>query len=325
MASPGLPQAGAYNGTLHYCPPNLSAFEPTKPLVRSANINTLIWIGGLGDTLLSVAYPLKIAESLSPTWSLVTASIGSSGKSWGVSSIAQDADEIGKLVAYFKQQRPSGKIVIMGHSTGCQDCMEYLVGAKAEQRPTVDGVILQAPVSDREALANGLPQAFMHEADQLALKMCREGHDKDAMPNRLTKPAFGRVAITARRWVDIASPGPDHTGADDYFSSDLSDERLKNTFGKLPPTAPLLILYGGSDEAVPESVNKDDLVYKWIKTVQEGGGNVDRLNGSIVAEATHNLNGCPEPVVRDLVQRVVGFVGRLDNGDFPASASGSRV
>ncbi|KAK5124052.1 hypothetical protein LTR85_002249 [Meristemomyces frigidus] len=324
--SEGYPPAGAHPGTLHYIPPNLCAFEPTKPLVRSANINTLIWIGGLFDTLLSVAYPSKIAQALAPTWSLVTASLSSSGKSWGISSIAKDAQDIAKIVAYFREQRPGGKIVIMGHSTGCQDCMEYVVGAKAEQRPAVDGVILQAPVSDREAIHNHLPEAFIHEADQLALEMCREGHEKDMMPARLTQPLFNTsIAITARRWVDIASPGPDHTGADDYFSSDLPDERLMTIFGKLPPSTPLLILYGGSDESVPPSVNKDTLVFRWIKSVQEGGGQVDRLNGSIVPDATHNLNGIPEPVVRDLVQRVVGFVGRLDNGDFATAASGSRI
>ncbi|KAK5739375.1 hypothetical protein LTR17_005280 [Elasticomyces elasticus] len=317
------PPAGAHPGTLHFIPPNLAAFEPTKPLVRSMNVNTLLWIGGMFDTFLSVTYPMKIAQALPATWSLVTASLGSAGKSWGVGSIAQDAEDVAKIVAYLKAMRPGGKIVIMGHSTGCQDCMEYTVGAKAEQRPSVDGVILQASVSDREAIVNELPTAFLNEADQLALKMCREGHDKDAMPSRLTKPVFGRIAITARRWLDVASPGPDHNGADDFFSSDLPDERLAKTFGKLPPTSPLLILYGGSDESVPAHVNKDELVSKWIRAVENGGGHVDRFNGSIVPEATHNLNGCPEPVVHDLVQRVVGFVGRLDNGDF--QGAGARM
>ncbi|KAK4561210.1 hypothetical protein LTR86_005165 [Recurvomyces mirabilis] len=325
MESSHFPPPGAHPGTLHYIPDNLAAFEPTKPLSQAGNVNTLIWIGGMFDTFLSVAYPLKIAESLPPTWSFMTASLGSAGKSWGVGSIAQDAKDIAKIVAYVKERRPRGKVVIMGHSTGCQDCMEYVVGAKAAERPAVEGVILQAPVSDRQALEAQLPQAFMHEANQLALKMCREGHEKDAMPNRITVSAFGRIAISARRWVDIASPGPDHTGADDYFSSDLVDTWLKNTFGRFPPTAPLLILYSGNDESVPSSINKDELVHRWINIVQEGGGHVDQYNGSIVPDATHNLNGCAENVVRDLVQRVVGFVARLDNGDFNPQSQGSRI
>jgi len=323
MESGQSPSPGAHPGVLHHVPPNLYAFEPTKPLVRSLDVNTLLWVGGLSDTLLSVAYPLKIAQALPPTWGFATVSLGSTGNSWGTTSIAQDAADLARLVAYFKERRPGGKIVIMGHSTGCQDCMEYLVGAKAEQRPAVDGVILQAPVSDREAIAHHLPQAVVNEANQLALKMCREGHDKDAMPNRLTRPLFGDVAIMARRWVDIASPAPDHTGADDYFSSDLPDDRLNSTFGRLRPSTPLLLLYSGNDESVSPSLDKDTLIYRWIKTVRENGGKVDRLNGSIVPGAMHNLNGSPEAIVQDLVLRVQGYIERLDNGDFSSSQAGA--
>lgn len=254
----------------------------------------------------------------------MTASLGSAGKSWGVSSIGEDADDIAKIVSYVKQLRPEGRVVIMGHSTGCQDCMEYVVGAKAEQRPTMDGIILQAPVSDREAIGELLPEAFLHEANQLALKMCREGRGKDAMPNRLTA-GFGRVAITAKRWVDVASPAPNHDGADDYFSSDLPDERLNKTFGKLPPSTPLLILYGGADESVPPSVDKHALVSRWMRIVQGSGGIVDNVNGGITPEATHNLNGNDKVVVEDLVKRVLGFVGRLDSGDLKAAQAGSRI
>ncbi|KAK3116277.1 hypothetical protein LTR53_003529 [Teratosphaeriaceae sp. CCFEE 6253] len=325
MESNTSPPAGAHPGVLHYIPGNLAAFEPAKPLVHAAHINTLLWIGGMFDTFLSVKYPMEIAKVLPGTWSLATASIGSAGKSWGVGSVAQDAEDVAKIVAYFTEMRPGGKVVIMGHSTGCQDCMEYVVGAKAAQRSSVHGVILQAPVSDREAMASYLPEAFMHEANQLALKMCREGHDKDAMPYRLTKNLFGRIAITARRWVDIASPGPDHVGADDYFSSDLPADRLKKTFGKLPPSTPLLILFGGSDESVPSTVDKDALVNRWMSIAQDSGGNVDRTNGGVVPEATHNLNACLEPIVRDLVQRVVGFIGRLDKGDFADGGTGARM
>jgi hypothetical protein len=176
--------------------------------------------------------------------------------------------------------------------------MEYIVGNNADKRPAVDGIILQAPVSDREALHKEAPQAFMNEADQLALRMCREGKDQDALPNRLTHGAgFGRIAITARRWVDIASPGPYHDGKDDYFSSDLPEERLRGTFGKLPASAPLLILYSGADASVPESVDKRRLVQQWMHVTEDGGGVVDAVNGGIVEGASHNLNNQAEQIV----------------------------
>lgn len=274
------------------------------------------------DTLHSVQYPFTIAQSLGPTWSVVTASLGSAGHSWGVSSIAKDAEEMAKIVAYLRERRPGGKVVIMGHSTGCQDCMEYIVGKNASARPAVDGIILQAPVSDREAMAEELPQTFKNEADQLALKMCREKHGAECMPNRLTKPVFGRIAITAKRWVDVSSPGPDHSGADDYFSSDLSVERLTNTFGKLPASSPLLILYSGADESVPAKVDKEKLIRSWMDVVKSSGGSVDETTGAKpVAGASHNLNDSSEAVVADLVGRVVAFVTQLDNGSFRGNAA----
>jgi predicted alpha/beta hydrolase family esterase len=39
----------------------------------------------------------------------------------------------------------NGEIIIMGHSTGCQNALLYLAHRKD---PKVKGVILQAPVSD---------------------------------------------------------------------------------------------------------------------------------------------------------------------------------
>lgn len=277
------------------------------------------------DTPLQVEYPLSIAQSLGPTWSVVTALLGSSGQSWGVSSIARDAEDMAKIMTYLKAQRPGGKIVIMGHSTGCQDCMEYVVGTNAEKRPAVDGIILQAPVSDREAMAKDLPNAHMNEANQLALQMCRDRKEKDALPNRLTKPVFGRIAITAKRWTDVASPAPNHDGADDYFSSDLPDDRLRSTFGKLPASTPLLILYSGADECVPDTVDRRRLVQKWMHITESGGGSVDAVYGGIVEGASHDLGGQSDQIMGDLVRRVSGFLGRLDRGEIGAVAGGSRI
>ena len=312
-------------GTFHTIPPNLSAFEPTKPLAPSPSINTLLWIGGMFDTPLSVHYPLALASSLGANWSVLLANLNSAGMGWGVSSIARDAEDMSKIISYIKSLRPGGKVVVMGHSTGCQDCMEYTTGKGAESRPKVHGVILQAPVSDREAIANHLPTAFLHEVDQLALKWCREGKEKDCLPNRLTKPVFGRIGITARRWVDVSSPAPSHDGADDFFSSDLPDTRLRSTFGALPASSPLLLLFSGADESVPEGVDKRRLVQRWMHTVEQNGGAVDGVHGGVVDGASHTLNGQGGEIVGDLVRRVLGFVGRLEKGELGAGAGAARI
>jgi alpha-beta hydrolase superfamily lysophospholipase len=320
MASPN-----SHPGSLHLIAPNVSAFEPSKPLTSNQNTNTLIWIGGLSDSYSSVAYPYVLAQSLGPTWSLVIAALSSTGNSWGTSSITRDADEIAKIVTYLKERRPNGKLVIMGHSTGCQDCMQYLTGTGADKRPHVDGAVLQAPVSDREALTAELPEAFLHEANQLALKMCREKKDKDIIPNKFTGPVFGRTAVSARRWVDIASPGPDHRGADDFFSSDFGVDRVKESFGKLPAKTAVLILFSGSEENVSSSLDKEALVKKWTDVAKDAGASIDDTNGGVVPGASHNLNGNPDSVVQDLVQRVLGFVGRLDKNEFGQNTGGPRI
>lgn len=188
--------------------------------------------------------------------------------------------------------------------------MEYILGKGNEKRPGVDGIILQAPVSDREALEQELPAAFKQEADRLAIQMCKERKEKEYIPNRLTRPVFGRLAVTARRWLDVSSPGPDHSGADDYFSSDHGMERLQKTFGKLTNKTPVLILYSGSEENIPESVDKEKLVETWVGVVKDAGGVVDEGSG-LIPGASHNLNGNPDEVVQDLVKRVVAFTGRV--------------
>lgn len=213
----------------------------------------------------------------------------------------------------------------MGHSTGCQDCMQYLTGTGADKRPPVDGAVLQAPVSDREAIEADLPKSFVNEANQLALKLCREKKDKEIMPNRLTSPLFGRTAVSARRWVDIASPEPDHRGADDFFSSDFDEERLRESFGKLPARTPVLILFSGSEENVSPSLDKEALVKRWTSVAQGAGASIDDKNGGVVKGASHNLNGNPEHVVQDLVGRVLAFFERLDKGELGQSAAGSRI
>lgn len=60
------------------------------------------------------------------------------------------------------------KIILMGHSTGCQDAMQYLL-TKHHQTP-IHGAILQAPCSDREA--------FAEEGHTRVARAAKEMHDQ---------------------------------------------------------------------------------------------------------------------------------------------------
>ena len=188
----------------------------------------------------------------------------------------------------------------MGHSTGCQDCLHYFASEdKRGDRAKVDGVILQAPVSDREAMVKDMDKKEYDDACKMAEAWIKEGKGEHILPLNVTADMFGRNPLSARRWVALACQG----GEDDYFSSDLPDSRLQSTFGKVDK--PLLILFGEEDEYVPDHVDRKALVNKWIPFVK---GKVDEQSKELLVGASHNLNGDDEEVADELIKRVGKFL-----------------
>jgi len=249
--------------------------------------------------------------------------LSSSYNGYGTSSLSRDAKELGQCVEYFRSLGPNAKerkVVIMGHSTGAQDCMEYAVGKESDKRPRVDGLVLQGSVSDREALRQDMGEKEYGRIVELAKEYVASGRSDDIIPAfREGIKVYGHTPITAYRWNSFLSADGPGVGDDDYFSSDLSDERLKETFGKFG--VPLMVLFSGDDEHCPKSVHKETLVEKWVRVVKESGGIVDDENGGIVRRATHNLEGNRDEVVRDLCRRVCGFLGRIEKENFTSDAA----
>lgn len=241
--------------------------------------------------------------------------LSSSYSGWGTSSLDKDCAELAQCVAYLKEKKPDGKVVLMGHSTGCQDAMHYLVSPGAESRPPIDGAILQASVSDREAMVALLPEGVYEKSVKLAEELLKDGKGEEILPFSVTG-GFLKTPICARRWLSLASPGKD--GDDDYFSSDLEDAQLQKRFGMLPARSPLCILFGECDEYVPGFVDREELVQRWIETVKRGKGIVDEKHSGLLTDATHNLNGDPEEVLQDLITRVGGFLDRLEKDELKA-------
>jgi pimeloyl-ACP methyl ester carboxylesterase len=317
----------AHAGTLHKYSKKLVAFEhsSTAPSNASVALNTLIWIGGLGDGLLTVTYPTDIASSLPSQWVIAEIVLRSSYNGWATGRLSRDAREIGECVTYFRNLRPGKKVILMGHSTGCQDIMEYLVGPDAKNQPPVDGAILQGGVSDREAWEDMMETEeqkilFQKIVDQ-AKEMIDNGDERGILPVKGNTVAEELGApITAYRTYSLLSKG----GDDDYFSSDLSDEHFQTTFGKIPQTTPLCFLLGSEDPYVPTKINKKELLQRWTRIVREGGGTVDDENGGVIDGAHHNLVGDPEEVVQDLVKRVIGFTKTVEKHSESGQA-GSRL
>jgi len=313
----------AHAGTVHKYNRKLITFEHARPSSSTDAPNTILWIGGLGDGLLTVSYPTSIAESLPPTWSLAEVLLRSSYNGWATGRLSRDARELGECVRYFRELRPGKKIVLMGHSTGCQDIMEYLVGPDAKNHPPIDGAILQGGVSDRQAWEDMSrseeEKKGLEEIVETAKRMIEEGDEKAIVPLKGNRVAQELGApVTAYRTYSLLAKG----GDDDYFSSDLEDEVLKSTFGKIPANTSMCFLLGGEDPYIPASIDRPALIQRWTRLVREGGGAVDDTNSGIVVGASHNLNGDPDNVVKDLVNRVVRFVQKVEKSE---SGSASRL
>ncbi|KAI9687841.1 MAG: hypothetical protein M1822_001921 [Bathelium mastoideum] len=258
--------------------------------------------------------------------------LSSTGGAWGTKSLMQDAQELAQVVDHFRtlqkqQQRASGsvsnvftgKIALMGHSTGCQDIIEYLCGgahvdiqglngAPRVARNPVEAAILQAPVSDREALELSVPAASLADAVTVAENLVAEKRSHEIMPSALTMQALGPAPVSAARFLALASPGPKHAGADDYFSSDLDEARLGTTFGRIPRGVQLQVLMSEADEHVPERVDKEALVERWKEMVVA----VWDEDGGVIDGARHGLDGEEsEHAVRNVIGRVLRLLERV--------------
>ncbi|TKX26110.1 hypothetical protein C1H76_1636 [Elsinoe australis] len=307
-------QASFHRVGFHYIPP-ISAFELTQPGCReNPATNILLWIGGLFDTFGFVSYPFAISDTLPANWSLVQLILSSSGNSWGTTTLDHDVTEISNAVRYFrKHQQGDAKIVIMGHSTGCQDALHYVsaprLDSKEQDRPRVDGIILQAPVSDREALVDSLEPHDLNKGNVIAQQYVQEGRPDDCLPNSVTQPVYRNIGVTARRWLSLSSP--DGKGQDDMFSSDLTDDQLGRSFGSIPKGTAVLFLCGGKDEYVPEHVDPEAFMRRWKQFAEQAGAVVHPDSTRLLEGATHNLNGDPQTVVDDLSRRVNSFLDTL--------------
>ena len=95
---------------------------------------------------------------------------------------------------------------------------------------------------------------------------------------------------TASRYISLF----DINGDDDFFSSDLSDNELKDKLGhvgKLGKTTGLRLLaaYSNKDEYVPESIKKDDFLNRLV-TALNNGGKSGAAEGLLLENANHNLS-----------------------------------
>lgn len=292
-----------------------------------------------------------IAKALQPTpWSLFTLNLSSSYAQWGTSHLDRDSDEIAECLRYiqaYKQSKfPHSKTILMGHSTGSQVVLHYLHKPNPHtttpkfdphlshvKRPVLDGAIMQAPISDREAIQSVLQdglgkrpasecQAAFRQIQEIAKDAAKRDQSIDILlPMALTSQiGYGTTPISCRRFMSLASPkSPQQPEEDDLFSSDLSDEHLSKTFGMIKERGllrdQLVIFYSGADQAVPDWVDKEALLKRWKNAADHGGKDKvwDDEFTAIIPGASHALsNDDQAPARAFLCQRLMGYVQRIE-------------
>ncbi|KAL4915325.1 hypothetical protein BDW62DRAFT_203785 [Aspergillus aurantiobrunneus] len=327
--------SASYPGTLHNYTRRLVAFEFGSP--STPKPHSLLFIGGLTDGLYTVPYVQEIAKALEPTeWSIFSLLVSSSYGGWGIGSLDRDVEEIGQCVEYVRNLKKNliangtaGKVVIMGHSTGSQDVLHYLHsanplprnpdvdGVRGFTRPVVDGALMQAPVSDREALLQFVkegPEAL--EAYDKLVKFAQEQPARVICPLELTG-LIGldkTTPVNVRRFWSLSSPeSPAKPSEDDLFSSDMTDERLGETFGRIASRGllrtTLVALYSGNDEYAPKWLDKEALLARWQRATDAGGEKKwdDEASG-IIPGASHNVRGEGQAW---LIEHILSYLNRV--------------
>ncbi|CAN4112740.1 unnamed protein product [Withania somnifera] len=247
----------------------------------------VIFIGGLTDGFLATDYLEPLAVALDKEkWSLVQFLLSSSYSGYGTSSLRRDAMELDLLISYLINKEESEGVVLLGHSTGCQDIVYYMCTNAACSR-AVRAAILQAPVSDREYKAT-LP--YTASMIDLASNMITEGRNFELMPREANPDA----PITAFRYHSLCA----YNGEDDLFSSDFSDDQLKQKLGHMSNT-PCQVIFSMGDEYVPDYVDKKALVDRLCRA----------LGGAEKVEIEHGNHSLSNRVV-EAVEAIMSFVKR---------------
>lgn len=323
-------------GVLHTYGFNLTAFEITE-YTGERTENLILFIGGLGNGLLNVPYIPSLAQAAARfqsknkgKWNVAQVLLSSAYNGWGTSTLERDSKQLKKAIEYFRSKNGGNRknIVLMGHSTGCQNSMHYLTNvlirasaadpmssssssssSSVDYNPNdtekyeIQGAILQASVSDQEAFrADHKNVDFDALTKEVYDEYIAQGRGKEILPEKFRKLSFN-TPITAYRFHSLVSK----KGDDDYFSSYLTDDDFQQTFGKVQ--TPLLVLYSGNDQFVPSHVNKEELIQRW-KTItpQEYWSNYSR----IIPGGKHDLgDGSPTEAIETLVDLVTLFINDL--------------
>uniref|UniRef100_A0A7S1ER86 Uncharacterized protein n=1 Tax=Timspurckia oligopyrenoides TaxID=708627 RepID=A0A7S1ER86_9RHOD len=257
----------------------------------------VIFIGGLSDGFLPLEYSSKLCKSLNEkNVHFISVLLSSSYTGYGLSSISQDVNELNLMLNYVythftsnNQQKP--KVILFGHSTGCQDIIAFL-----HSNTEISGCILQGPVSDREYLATF---ASTKSKIQLAQSLVSQGKSKHILPWN-PDAEDGLAPITASRYLSLALKS-NPPGEDDMFSTDLSQHELLQIVQHLKQI-PTLLVFSENDEYVPTNID-----WRTFATRLHSAMGTDTTQLLILNQANHAVS-FPMHAQSQLISKSVDFI-----------------
>eukprot|EP00658_Telonema_sp_P-2_P031963 TRINITY_DN23797_c0_g1_i1.p1 TRINITY_DN23797_c0_g1~~TRINITY_DN23797_c0_g1_i1.p1 ORF type:complete len:338 (+),score=87.42 TRINITY_DN23797_c0_g1_i1:107-1015(+) len=271
-----------------------------------------IIIHGLTEGLLGCPWVESLGAAMEPGWALVQPLVSSSYTGWGTGTVERDAAEIEALISHLAEHRGAQSVALIGHSTGCQDAVQLMQTGAGSVRSLVRAVVLQAPVSDREALSLDDNHELMLERLETAESMVATG-----MGRELVGELYG-TAVSAERFASLHSKH----GAEDMFSSDLSDEELAGRLGNMctagqralkgtaeHPGLVTMVVFSMADEFVPDWVDKADHLTRLVRAMDSvvGSGEVKPVQ---LVGANHNLSE-PCGAAAEFVTQVVKLLNQV--------------
>lgn len=253
--------------------------------------NALVLIPGLTDGMMTMSYTHALNSSLlSIDYSLVQVNLSTSFCQFGLHSLETDVQELTLIIQYLKEQLHFNKLILLGHSTGCQDVLSLLRHSPAAA--SVTAIILQGAVSDRDGMVlDDTTPGLLREARDLADKGC---------PGRLLSDLYCDAPITAERFLSLAG----RLTPDDMFSCDLTCNELEPILA--PIRVPVLLCYSQQDEYVPNIAAQKESSQRMVDTLTSLGNTsvIDR----VYIPGDHGLSGATD--YSRFVEKVVSFISQ---------------
>ncbi len=218
--------------------------------------NAVVLIPGLTDGMMSMDYTHALNNQLiSIDYSLVQVNLSTSFYQFGLHTLDTDIEELTIIINYLVDRLNFKKIVLLGHSTGCQDILYFLRHSTVDTAKHINAIILQGAVSDRDDIT-------IDEQAPALIKEAQSLYDNGLEDKVLSGGFHCDAPITAKRYLSLAGK----LSPDDMFSVDLTSEELIPIL--TPIKVPAMFCFSEQDEYVPDMVTQKAFSQRIIDTLR---------------------------------------------------------